>query len=155
MVELHYRKTLRPIHTRIVLLHWDGYTNKEISVLLNVSPATVSDVLNSGPAQEMMQKVVNGTIDTMMEIQAKAQAVAPLALEEKISLALEDKDPRIRSTNCKDLLEMAGHRPVERISIERPDPVGEKYKEKTEQEIREELLRELSGEERPAGTTYH
>ena len=137
------RLNSKPIDMRIALMHWEGYTDIEIAQSLGCSTQKIASVLASANVQQLFAELRDGILDTMLDVRTMAQAIAPRVMEEKISLALDSPDPRVRSVNCKDLLEMAGHRPPDRVQIEKIDRVSEAYVGKTEEEIRAEILRAL------------
>jgi hypothetical protein len=139
----YVRKNSKPSDMRIALLHWQGFTQEEVADMMGVTSQTVHNVLQCPAMQAFFEDVRAGVLDTMLDVQTTAQAIAPRIMQEKISLALDCPDARVRSTNCKDLLEMAGHKPPEHIEVVRSDKVSEKYGKKTEKEIREEILRGL------------
>ena len=143
MAQSHQPKRFSPIHLRICVMHWHGLSAGEIASAVRRTPQTVSNVINSDEGMEILAELGRRSLDTVMEVQAVAQAYAPSAIEQLVHLMFESKDDRVRKTSCTDILAIAGHQPVKRIAIERPDPVSEKYREMTEDQIKEKLLAEL------------
>jgi len=131
----------KPIYLRILRLYWMGETQVDIAARVGCSAGLVSNVINSDRGKEILSQLESKTFDSMLEVMNEAQAVAPEVIREKIQLALHSNDERIRTKNCTDLLNIAGHVPIHRVSIERPDPLEEKYKDKTADQLRQELLK--------------
>jgi hypothetical protein len=128
---------------RICVLHWNGLSAAEVASAVRRTPQTVSNVINSDEGMEILAELGRRSLDTVLDVQATAQAYAPSAIEELVRLMFESKDDRVRKTSCTDILAIAGHQPVKRIAIERPDPVVDRYREMTEEQIKEKLLAEL------------
>lgn len=131
----------KPIYLRILRLYWMGEQQVEIARRLGVSTATVGSVINSDRGKEILTQLQNETFDSMLAVMNEAQAVAPELLQEKIKLALYSPDERIRTRNTSDLLAIAGHVPLHRVSIERPDPLDKKYENITPEQLKVELLK--------------
>lgn len=131
-------------------LHFQGLSNLEIASQLNVTPQHVSNVLCTPEAQELLAQLQENTLDTILDVQTQAQAIAPLVFEEKVRLALTAKDEKVRTTNCKDILDIAGHMPVRRVVVETPDRQAERFDKMTIQELQAEMLGELNMEAAPA-----
>lgn len=133
-----------PRHLRICTLKWSGWSNIEIAQTVRCSEQLVSMVLASDEGQAILEELGRRTLDTVLDVQAEAQAFAPDALHELVGLMYNGKDERVRKTACTDILALAGHQPVKRIAIERPDPVVDKYRDQTEDQIRKQLIQELA-----------
>lgn len=131
----------RPLYTQIIRLHWSGLNNVEIAAQLACAEATVGKVLNCDHGKEILKQLDDRTFDSMLEVITAAQSVAREMFEEKVKLALYSSDEKIRTRNTAELLAIAGHTPVHRVSIERPDPILETYKNKTPEQLREALLK--------------
>ncbi len=108
--------------------------------MVGVTPQHVSNLLNTPEALEMLSQFQDKTLDTIMDIQLDAQAIAPAIFEEKVRLALTAKDERTRNTACSDILNIAGHMPVRRVVIEQPDRQAERFDKMTNDELRAEML---------------
>ena len=144
-------RKFRPDHIRTIRLYWQGYTAGEIATFIGASEQHVRLIINSDEGQSMLAALKNHTINSMDEIQDEMQLAAPLAAREKIRLALEAQDERVRNIACTDILAIAGHSPVKRVSVERTDKVGEDVENLTEDQIRERILADLT-EPAPKGT---
>ncbi len=112
-------KNFKPEHIHIVRLHWQGYSNTEIAQHLQLSETHVSVVINCDAAKQLLNELREHTIDGYAETQDDFQLVLPLIRREKIRLALESGDERIRNMACSDILAIAGHSPVRRLEITR------------------------------------
>ena len=130
-----------PLYTQIIRLHWSGLNNIEVAAELGIAEATVSKVINCDHGQVILKQLDDKTFDSMLEIITAAQAVSREMFDEKVRLALHSSDEKIRTRNTAELLAIAGHTPVHRVSIERPDPILESYKGKTPEQLREALLK--------------
>lgn len=131
----------KPFYTQIIRLYWSGLPQNEIAKQLSCDVQTVGKVLNSDHGKEILQQLDAKTFDSMLEVITMAQAVAPEMFNEKVKLALHSNDERVRTRNTAELLAIAGHTPVHRVSIERPDPILDQYKGKTPEELRTALLK--------------
>ena len=145
-------RKLRPLHLRILRLYFAGLDGKAIEAALTdpttlvplASYATIMNVINSPDTAEIMGQFQAQTLDTIMDVQTDAQAVAPAAFEELVRLAFHSKDDRVRSGNCKDILAIAGHQPVKRVIVrDERDPAVAKHDGKSEAEIRAEIEKDL------------
>ena len=130
----------KPFYIQIIRMKWMGNTNTEIASLLSISDALVGKVVNSDKGREIFEQLQSSVFDSMVEVVTLAQAVAPEMLREKVKLALYSSDERIRSKNASDVLGIAGHVSIQKIVVDRPDPLLDKYKDKSELDLRRELL---------------
>lgn len=149
------RQRHKPFHIRCALLSLAGLTNKEIALEVSKSPETISAVLASAEVQAFLAEYRGQALNSMLEVQTMAQAIAPVAMHEKIRLALNGRDERVRNTACKELLEIAGHTPLHRVSVDRPDHVSEKYAERSDEDIRREIEQALGVGASSADPTLH
>lgn len=146
-------RKFKPDHIRIVRLCWQGYTHAEIANFLGMSNAHVTLVLACDESQAMLAELRRHSINSMDEVQDEMQLVAPLAAREKIRLALEANDERVRNIACSDILAIAGHSPVKRVSVERGDVEKEDISMLSEDEIRSRILADIVGPQAaPKGT---
>ena len=123
----------------IVYADFRGESVQEIAVRYKLGIMDVRAVLVSEKGQAVRQLLEQNTLDTMADLQTQYQAAAPEAFGVLVQT--------MRSTNAKEaraaateILHGAGHAPVKRVAIERKHPVVEKYKDKTPEQIRRELL---------------
>lgn len=130
-----------PIHTQILRLHWEGKDTKVIADSLQVALDLVRNVIKSDHGEELLASLDAKTFDSMLEVHTLIQAHAPDLIQRKLALAYTGSTEAIRSKNISELLQMAGHVPVHKVVIERPDPILDKYKDKTPDMLRNELLK--------------
>ncbi len=136
-------RRFKPLHMRVCTLYWSGLAFAEVGEAVGLSAEHVRRVVESEPGQALLVELSARTLDTVLDVQTVAQAYAPMAIDEKLRLMLHGRDERVRNIAAGDILAIAGHQPVKRISIERPDPVNEKYKGLTDDELRAHVLAEL------------
>lgn len=132
---------MKPFLTPVVRHHFLGVPVHEIAKKLKLPKDVVAGIISTQPAQELIKRLQDKAFDSMAEVESELQAAAPELLREKIRLALESNNEHIRTRNTNELLQMAGHVPMHRLMIERPDPILEKYRGMDEGQIREELRR--------------
>lgn len=128
---------------QVLRLYYQGHTYDEIASLTGYHYQSVAQLINSPASRDILAKFQDKTLDTILDIQADVQAIAPAALEEKVRLALSAKDERVRNTACSDILAMAGHKPIDRVSLNLEKPPEDPFAGKTEAEIRASLLEEV------------
>src|SRR5215472_15463156 len=136
-------KTFKPEHIHIVRLHWNGYDNSEIAQFLGCSETHVSLVLNCDEAKRLLQQLREHTIDSFDDTQDDFQLVLPLVRREKIKLALEATDERVRNIACSDILAIAGHSPVRRLEVSRTDRKQSDPEKMTPDELRDAILNDI------------
>lgn len=129
-------KRLKPAHLDMVTLHLSGEGNADIAAKLGYTAQQVSNILNSPEVQEMLQLLKDETLNTMAQVQAEAQLYAPEILRKKIDYALRGDDARVRNTAQTEILNIAGHVPIRHITVENKSMVIERYKDKSEDELR-------------------
>lgn len=133
-------KKLKPAHILMIRMFCDGLTYVEIGANTGYTPQQVMNVLASADAQEIISQLNDKLLDSAEEIQDRLNEVAPLVLNKKIQHALASPDPAVSNRACTDLLNMAGHMPVQRISVQPADPLAKKYEGLSEAELRQKLL---------------
>ena len=138
------KRRYNPIVLRLQLLLWSGHDQHAAALILGKTDAWVSNILTTDEAKEIYSHLESQIIDSTRQVQAALQAAAPAVIEEKISLALNAKNETVRNAAGQQILEMAGHSAIRHLEIHRPDEIAESYKDKTEAEIRAEILRGLS-----------
>lgn len=129
-------KRLRPVHLEMVTLHLAGESNHDIAVKLGYTDQQVSNIINCPEVLEILAALKDESINTMSQVQAEAQMYAPEMLRRKIDYAMHGTDDRVRNLAQTEILNLAGHVPVRHISVENKNTVLEKYKDKTEDELR-------------------
>lgn len=129
-------KRLKPAHLDMVTMHLAGDTNADIALKMGYTSQQISNILNSPEVLEMLQLLRDESLNTMGQVQAEAQLYAPEILRKKIEYALRGDDARVRNTAQTEILNIAGHVPVRHITVESKSLVVEKYKDKSEEELR-------------------
>lgn len=132
----------KPYYTQIVRLYWQGEKPVEIAQQLGCSTATVGTVIHSDQGKAILAELEARTYDSSLEVITLAQALAVQMLHGKAAIALDkNHDARLRNRAMSDILGIAGHTPVHRISVERPDAILEQYKDQTPAQLREALVK--------------
>lgn len=130
-----------------------GMSQTDIATKLGTTIATVNRVCNSVEGNELLSDMHSQTLDTILDIQTQAQIVAPAIFEEKLRLALTSDDDRVRTTNCTDILNMAGHTPIKRVEMtDNRNSRDEDYAGLTADELRQKLIDSMKKPELPAST---
>lgn len=130
-------KRLKPIHLEMVSLFFAGESVQDIADKCQYTPQMVSNILNSPDVQEVLAKLNEERLNTIAEVQMVAQLRAPELMQAKINYALHGSDDAVRNRAQSEVLAIAGHVPVHRTIIERQDSVAERYKDKTDDQLRE------------------
>lgn len=131
----------KPYYTQIMRLYWLGTKPIEIAKELGCSAATVGTVIHSDQGIALLAELEAKTYDSSLEVITLAQALAVEMLNKKAKLALYSTDERVANRAASDVLGIAGHTPVHRVSIERPDALLEQYKDQTPAQLREALIK--------------
>lgn len=131
----------------MVTLHLAGESNTDIANKLGYTAQQVSNILGCQDVREILAALNDETISTIGQVQAEAQLYAPEILRRKIDYALKGDDARVRNTAQTEILHIAGHVPIRRVSIEEKSSINEKYKDKSEDELRAMI----KGEPPPSG----
>jgi len=127
----------------VLRLYYQGHTNAEIAAITGFSDQHVTDIINTDSSKEILGRFQDKTIETILDVQSDAQAIAPAIFEEKIRLALGAKSEQVRNNACSDILAIAGHKPIDRVSLAMDRPDKDPYEGKSEAEIREAIISEL------------
>lgn len=136
----------------MVRLHWQGESNTDIAMLLNYTPQQVSNILNTEEAQAILAGLQAEALDTMAQVQTEAQFMAPKFFDNVVKLAEAATDERVRLHANLAALGIAGHVPIKRVVMERDTVSQKKYEEMTEDEIREDVARDLRSGKAPDGS---
>ena len=149
-------RRFKPSHLHVVRMHWNGMTNGEIAKETGYSYIHVHNIIASEEAQEILALLTSRTLDTIIDIQAEAQAAAPLVFEEKLKIALGCTDVRTKNSACTDILNMAGHQPIKRVQIQRSD-IPIEFDSKSEEEIKKFIREEVAaaGTNATGSSTVH
>jgi predicted transcriptional regulator len=125
-------------------MFWEGRTYVEIASELGYTNQQVMNVIHDPSSKEILAQLQDGAMDSMEEVHARLNEAAPRILNRKIQLAMSP-DEQVANRACTDLLHMAGHMPVKRVRIEQETSIDEKYKGLTEDEIKAQVLNQLTG----------
>lgn len=129
-------KRLRPAHLEMVTFHLAGESNQDIAIRLGYTAQQVSNILNSPEVLEIIEALKAETLNTISQVQVEAQLYAPEILRRKIDYALHGTDDRVRNNAQTEILNIAGHVPVRHITVESRSAIQEKYKDKTDDDLR-------------------
>lgn len=138
-------KKITPKQLRVITLWFNRMSNQDIATETGYTPQQVSNLINTEWAQEILGKLQEQTLDTIMDVQTEAQAVAPMIMQETIRLALHGVAEPTRTANCKTILEIAGHRPVTRIDMNAHMDARTKYDQMTDEELRAAAAAQVAG----------
>lgn len=133
----------KPHYIQVVRRYWLGETKASIATEIGVSASTIDKILNHDKAIQVIAHLEANTLDTMLEVQTAAQAVALEAIDVKIQ-GLRSGNEALRQKCATELLGLAGHTPTRKIEIKSGDAVVDKYKDKSELDLRRELLKMLN-----------
>lgn len=131
-----------PLHLHIVRMYWDGVELDHIDSKMNKPSGWARRIIDSAPAKEIIERLTNATVDTMVEVQTKLQASAPLLLSRELDYAIHD-NTAAGSRARQLLLEKAGHVATRQVEIRRPDHIAEEFRDKSEDEIKAEILESI------------
>ena len=137
----------------VLQLHWSGETNKKIAALTSYTEQQVCNIITSDEGQAILQQLTEQTLDAHGECSQIVQAVLPAIVDEAVRLALSSTDEKVRTANCHKLMGIGGLTEVKRVQVESGDSVVEKNKDKTDDELRNQLLSELGIQ--PQSQTIH
>ena len=104
-------------HREIMRLLVSGMHHVDIARELNVTTATVSNVMNSAICKRQMELMRAAADLDAVDVAKRIQEVAPIALQTLESLMCEGTDP-IKFRVATDLLDRAGHAAVKTLRTE-------------------------------------
>lgn len=136
-----YRR-FRPLHYEIIRRSYSLQSNIEIAAALGCSEQTVSNVINSADGIEILQRMLNRTLDTTIDMHLQIQAALPLIIEKKVETALYGSDAKLRDKAQTDLMTVGGMTAATRLRVPEDEAALMPYKDLTEDELREKLLAE-------------
>lgn len=111
-------KTLNARHHEILRLSLLGYSNKEIAGRLDCTPATVSNVLNSGLGREHSALLRAEADYNALETAKRIREISPKAIELVERLITDDDTPAaVRLRAAQDVLDRAGFAPVKNVNV--------------------------------------
>lgn len=132
-------KQIKPAWLQVLQLYWRGETLRDIALATGYTEVNVGNIVRSDDAREILQQLTDATLDTMPEVVGEMQLAAPAIIRRKIAIALNSNDEAVANRAATEILHMAGHAPTKHIQV-RVDPIEKHYEDKTEDEIRQELL---------------
>lgn len=147
-------KQFKAFHLQLVLAHWNEpwVSQADLATRFGITQAWASQILTSPESREIIEQLKNRSLDTIMDVQAQLQAIAPVALQERIKIAMDAGTPiAIRDRSLQSILEMAGHSPVKRVQLQRGDPVAERIAAMSDAEIQDDLLKVVGANTGPDG----
>lgn len=132
-------KKLRSRHHQIIRLKASGkFKNKEIAEIVNVTPQTVSNTLNSELAQRKMAQLQDDIDDQFMDLMAELRKLAEVGVEEiRDALLNETVSKEERLDLAQDLLDRTGYGKTSNLNINK-----RQVTDKDIEEIREEAKKE-------------
>ena len=133
-------KPIKPIHIQIIRRWWLGQTKTEIESELGVSHTMVEHAINSDHGRAMLASLEGQTFDSLLEVQNLIQAHGVDLVRRKLDLALHSANPHVANRACSELLGIAGHTPTLRVSVTKGDSLLNEYRDKTELQVRQELI---------------
>lgn len=111
-------QALRGHHHDIIRMHSLGATNEQIAAHTGVTTATVSNVLRSLPAREVMDGIRADTAMKTIDVVKQIKDMVPRALQvmEEI-MDNEDVSAAVRLRAATDLMDRAGHGAVKKVDM--------------------------------------
>lgn len=134
----------KPHYIQVVRRIFLGESKTAIGMDLGISVNTIDKIIESDRGQQVFMSLEENTIDTMREVQATAQSVAMEAIHEKINIMRNSGNEQLRNRAATELLALAGHTPTQRVELTKKDAITDKYKDKSELDLRRELLSMLN-----------
>lgn len=105
-------------HQTILQMIALGLKNVDIAEKLGISPQSVSIVRNSQLGRAKLTELVGRTEENLVDLEKRFKMLGPLATDTLEDLMTDPKVPSATRANiAKDLLDRAGHKPVERREL--------------------------------------
>ena len=104
-------------HREIARLAVTGMKHKEIADVLGVTPATVSNTLNSSSMREKLDSQRAARDASCEDVAARIKELSKIAVEIMNEMMFADKDD-VKLRAAKDILDRAGYTPVQTIRTE-------------------------------------
>jgi hypothetical protein len=149
------RHKFNPFLLRVMVMSWDGLSAATIAAKFGRQVADIQRLLNSSAAKEIFQALEAQVMDTYHQTQQVIQANMPALIREKIRLATTAGNESVRNRALQDLLEMGGHGAVKRIEHLRADPIDEEFADKSEADIKREIMANIAGHNDNDEPTVH
>lgn len=105
-------------HQSILQMIAIGMKNVDIAERLGITAQSVSIVRNSQLGREKLNNLVQRTDDNVVDLKKRFEELGPLAADTLEDLLTDKTVPSATRANiAKDLLDRAGHKPVERKEV--------------------------------------
>lgn len=105
-------------HQSILQMIAIGMKNVDIAERLGITAQSVSIVRNSQLGREKLNSLVQRTDDNVVDLKKRFEELGPLAADTLEDLLTDKTVPSATRANiAKDLLDRAGHKPVERKEV--------------------------------------
>lgn len=146
-----FPRSLKPWHYEALLRFSQGERMRKIADDMGFSYQTVKNALNSPLGKQVLDTIRAQTISTIQQVQATAQVFAPEMIDLLLKEARTATESSSRVRAQMRLLDMAGHKPIQHVVVERPDALDEEYKDLDEAEIRAKALAGIGGKDKAQG----
>lgn len=101
---------IQAIHREIIRRHFVGQKASEIANALNISKQTISNVVNSPLAKELIEALHNGADRSAEDISGRIKSLAPEALDVVEDTIRDDAEPtKLRTNLAMKVLGLAGY----------------------------------------------
>lgn len=128
-------KELRNQHRTIIQMVFSGYKNKEIAERLEMSDATVSQIVRSPLGQAYLEGLQDKAKESTLDVRKKLVSMNSSALSvlERIMNPAEKASHAVQLTAAKDVLDRTGYKAPDRLHVDMT------MQTKTDQEIDAEI----------------
>lgn len=127
----------------VLIHHWSCKTNGEIAALTGYTEQQVSNIITSNEGQEILQQLSDQTLDSFGESNQMIQAAMPAIIDRTIQMALQTSDMKVATANCHKLMGITGLSEIKRLHVDMGDDTVNKYRDKSDDELRKQLLEEI------------
>lgn len=138
-----FPRQLRPWHYEALLRFSQGERMRRIADDMGFSYQTVKNALQSPLGKQVLDTIRVQTISTIQQVQATAQVFAPEMIDLLLKEARKAPESSSRVRAQMRLLDMAGHKPIQHVVVERPDEIETEFKDLNEDQLREKVLAKL------------
>lgn len=113
-------KQLKTQHRTIIQMVFTGFTNNEIAERLEMSPSTISQIINSPLGQAYLGGLNDKAQENTLDVRKKLTSLNKNALQtfERILNPREKAPHSVQATVAKDVLDRNGYKPPDRYSID-------------------------------------
>jgi hypothetical protein len=138
-----FPRSLKAWHYEALLRFSQGERMRKIADDMGFSYQTVKNALNSPLGKQVLDTIRAQTISTIQQVQTTAQLYAPEMIELLLREARGAMESSSRVRAQMRLLDMAGHKPIQHVVVERPDEIETEFKDLNEDQLREKVLAKL------------